>query len=147
MVTASPFIPSLGSVTQTPIITAAIAINHDLTGQTFIALFHQSLQFEELETCLLCPQQMRDVGIIVNDMPLLHLTPEQHTPLSHSIHVPEYNLHISLVLNGVMSGFNARKPTQYEIKHPEEYPQINMMQRNPPWDPYDESFTNDEASL
>jgi len=46
-----------------------------------------------------------------------------------------------------MSGFNARKPTQYKVNHPEEYPQIDMTRRNPPWDPYDESFANDEASL
>jgi len=90
---------------------------------------------------------MRDVGIIVNDMPLLHLTPEQCTPLSHSIHIPEYNLHIPLVLNGVMSGFHAQKPTQYKINHPEEYPQINMTRCSPPWDPYDESFATDKASL
>ena len=112
------FLSSLGSV-DVPIVTAAVAYDDPLTMTTFVLIIHQALYFEQLRHNLLCPNQLRQHGIIVNDTPLYFLLPEQRREDDHRIVIPETDLSINLKLRGVISYFETRKPTQEEIDAPE----------------------------
>jgi hypothetical protein len=59
---------------------------------------------------LLCPNQLRHHGLIVDDIPVQYL--EKST---HSIFIEEANLRIPLHLNGVISGFTTRQLSMEEL--------------------------------
>jgi hypothetical protein len=90
------------------------AFDDPITGETFILDVFQALDMtgDSQDPSLLCPNQMRANGLIVDDVPK-HLCHNRES--SHSIYVPEMKLRISLELQGVMSGFQARLPTPTEI--------------------------------
>jgi hypothetical protein len=73
----SPFLQSLGSITDVCIVTAAIAYDCPDTFTTFILHFPQSLYIPGLENPLIAPNQLRSHGVVVNDTPLFALTPNQ----------------------------------------------------------------------
>ncbi len=99
-----------------------------------------------MEVNLLCPSQMREAGVTVNDTPLRHIPPEKRNSESHSI--IKDSLHIPLSLHGgtVISYFKVRKPTEDEVNDPTTYPHINMT-NDSEWDPYDESLSHQEDTL
>ena len=76
-------------------------------GVDHIVIIHEALYFgDRMSSSLLCPNQLRDHGNIVDDVP------RQYTASStHSIYVPSDKLSIPLSLDGVLSGFSCRKPT------------------------------------
>ncbi len=69
---------------------------------------------DDLPGTLLNPNQMRMNGLIVDDTPK-HLSPSPET--AHSVFVPEHNLHIPLVMQGVISGIPVRKPSVHELEN------------------------------
>lgn len=70
------FVGAIGTLDDTPIITAAVACDNPHTSQTHVLFFHQSLCFKSLTKHLVCPEQLRHHGLTVHDIPLLHITPE-----------------------------------------------------------------------
>ena len=140
----TPFLAKLGKLTKVPIKTAAVAYDCPTTYQTFVLMFHESLYIEELESHLICPNQLRHSGIQVNDTPLQYLPERLRNVESHSI-IAE-GLQIPLQLNGVLSYFNVRRPTNDEINDSVTYPHIDMT-NSFPWDPYDQSMTQIERFL
>ena len=138
------FLPSLGSV-SVPIVTAAIAYDDPHTMQTFVLIVNQALYFKHMETNLLCPNQLRHFGVIVNDSPLYFLSDNERTVESHRIIVPQPPLAIDLKLNGVVSYFESRRPTTEELDgvgatHIE-------ITSDAQWDPYDPRLFADEEKL
>jgi len=86
------------------------------TGETFIIILAQALYLGEyLVYSLLCPNQLRHNGLIVDDVPR-HLSPNPNNA-THSIFVPEENITIPLEMRGVISLFYTRRPTQEEIEN------------------------------
>ena len=68
---------------------------------------------------LLNPNQMREAGVEVNDVPLKYLKPEERTHRAHSLlarNDEEDEVRIPLDLVGVLSQFKTRKPTSQEIE-------------------------------
>lgn len=90
------------------------AFDDPITGETFILDVFQALDMtgDLQDPSLLCPNQLRANGLIVDNVPK-HLCHNHES--THSIYVPEVKLRISSELQGVMSGFQARLPTQTEI--------------------------------
>jgi hypothetical protein len=138
------FASSLGLIDNVPIVTAALAYDCMVTYQTYILIFSQSLYMKELTTHLLCPNQMRSNGIIVNDCPLQYLPNHLRTKESHCIIADD--LRIPLFMRGVISYFNVRCPNQQEMDNPHLYPHIHMTPSTS-WSPYDEQLSRDESEL
>jgi hypothetical protein len=97
-----------------PIVKAVTAYNAP-TGQTFIIVIPQALYLGDLITySLLCPNQLRQYGIIVDDVPR-HLAPDP-SKATHSIYIANNDVHIPLQMGGVISLFYTRRPTIPEIE-------------------------------
>lgn len=80
---------------------------------------------------------MRSHGLIVNNFPT-HLAPSDNKTNNgtHSIYVLSHNITIPLQLNGVISYFNTRYPTNRELN---SFVHIEMTSQAE-WNPYDSKF-------
>jgi hypothetical protein len=92
-----------------------------------------------LDHTLICPEQLRSFGIVVDD------TPKQFSPkLTHSIEVPGDNLTIvPLEMNGVVSYYSSHKPSKDELENCQQ----NTLSSNIPWDPNDPSWETQERAM
>ena len=146
-VSVQPFIGQLGKLHKVPIVTAAIAYDCQLTYQTYILYFPQSLYIKDLEHHLLCPNQIRHHQIQIHDIPLKYIPSDQRTHEDHSIIAedPE-RLHIPLKLDGTTSYFETRKPRQSEMQPDSDTIKI-FMTSDSQWDPMDELNANDEDAI
>ena len=107
-------------------------------GETFILLVNEALSMPNLEPSLLCPNQLRSNGIIVNNYP------RQFDSLStHSIHIDEYNLTIPLYMDGIMSMI----PVRYPKKHEEEQCTWIPLTSPQDWNPNSDEFEKAEVML
>jgi hypothetical protein len=79
-----------------PISTIATAWVNQETGEVIVLVMNKTLCFgNRLDHTLICPDQLRSFGIVVDD------TPKQFSPKStYSIEVPGDNLTIPLEMNG-----------------------------------------------
>ena len=116
------------------------------SGEAYLLIFHQAIYIESLGSRhLLNPNQMREAGIQVSDIPLQFTTGRPVTKDNHSI-IHE-TLHIPLSMNGVISFFNVRKPTTAEIQNLVESWRIDMPPENRIWNPNDSDYEADERLL
>jgi len=110
----TPFCKSYESKQGIPIVKAATTYDDEATGVTYILILGQALYFgEEVESRLLCPNQLRANGVIVDDTPV-HLLHNRSS--THSITFPEDNVTIPLKLNGCFSMIKTRTPSAQEIE-------------------------------
>ena len=121
-----------------PIGTVATSWVDPLSGETFVLVFPQTLYFgDRMSHSLLCPNQLRSYGIIVDD------TPRQFdSSSSHSIVVPGDNVKIPLEMSGVISYFSSHLPTDDELVNCRRL----VMCSDVPWDPNDPSFALQERA-
>jgi len=145
-VSVAGFHPDMKEINDVRIVTAAVAYDCPETYTTFILVFPQSLYFPKMQNNLLCPDQMREFGTIVNDIPLLRIEPRERRPEHHSIVDSASNLHIPLQYDKPISYFVCRKPTAIEINDTINYVHIQMT-GDAPWTPYDETAHNDEQMI
>ena len=147
----SGFTNTLGSIKETPIITGVVAYDDQATGETYLLYFHQSLHLPMMNKCLLNPNQMREAGLTVNDVPLKYLPADERKATSHSIVAPLSDSNEKLVipfdLIGVMSSFTVRKPTWDEIRDIDPMNRIQMTNQSPEWSPNDSTEDVDESKL
>ena len=147
----SGFVESLGKIKEAGVITGVLAYDDPETGQTFLLYFHQALHLPQLkDKCLLNPNQMREAGIEVNDIPLKYLKPGDQNERSHSIIARDTEmgeLRIPLDLIGVLSQFRTRKPTKEEIDSIDPSCHIDMTNERPEWQPNDSTPDVDERTL
>ena len=144
MVNVYPFSSESNKVTNIPIGTVAYAVDDTKTGDTVLLVMHEQLIFGDRLTCsLINPNQMRAYGVKVND------TPKQYDRLStHSILIDRDGgtlFEVPLELNGVMSYFNVRKPTQSELE-PGRCERLELTSEEP-WDPSSPDFENREQTI
>jgi hypothetical protein len=125
-----------------PIGTVATAYDDPKTGETVILILHQVLFFgDRLKNSLLCPNQLREGDVEVDDVPKIY-----NRFSSHSISIPradkeEYE--IPLRLKGVISYFRSRRPTEEELSVCERLELTSAL----PWEPYDQSFEDREEAM
>ncbi len=100
---------------------------------------------------LMPPFVMREAGLIVNDVPSIHITPEELTDETHCIvaseKVNKVDLKIPLMLDGIFSFFPTRKLTDDEVQACEYIETIGICPDLTNWDPYDETYANQEDSM
>jgi len=142
VVNVSAYSEELDTMESIPIVTAATAIDDPRTGTTTILILGQALYMgDKVKNTLLCPNQMRAYGIIVDDVPL-HLAPRDK-PSTHSIFSPKDEFTIPLIMKGIFSCFFTRTPTWEEIetcKHVKLTDEFN-------WDPHSGDFQEQEINL
>jgi hypothetical protein len=95
---------------------------------------------DTLEHTLICPNQMRYNGIIVDDIPR-HLSHDRKS--THSLYFPNENRSLPLKLKGVIFYLDTRFPTQGEINNCRWLTATN----DSIWDLYSESFAEQEESI
>ena len=142
--TVHPFVSGLKSIAEVPIVTAAIAYDCPHTLQTYILFLHQALYIPRLESHLLCPNQLRQNGITVNDIPLIHTQANERRNTDHSIVAD--GLHIPLHLEGVISCFDCRMPTAQEVESQANAIHIHLTNHHS-WDPKDSTNSRLEQAL
>jgi hypothetical protein len=140
----SGFSKTLGKLKEVPIASIAVAYDCPVTYDTYILVFHQALYIKELETNLICPNQMRMAGVIVNDCPAQFLPVKDRTSNSHAIIYD--NFKIPLKLRGIISYFDTRKPTVHELSDTKRYQHIELTSPHT-WDPYDNTVPSDEQNI
>ena len=148
VISVESFNKEMGSLPDVKICTCAVAYDCPKTGETYLLLFHESLYIPGLQTHLLNPAQLRMQGITVDDVPLTLLPEELRTQEQHSILSWDPPLHITLELQGVMSGFTVREPTWEECNDlDQERVMFVHMTSSEPWDPHSETLYNLEGTL
>jgi hypothetical protein len=130
-----PFSDEYEPVKDVPIVHAGTAYEHT-TGETFILVACQALHLPRQQNALLCPNQMRKHGVVVDDAPQ-HLSETS----THSLYFPEAALRVPLRMNGVISYIETRLPTDREL---ETCTHVNMTSTEG-WDPYSETFEQQEG--
>ena len=129
-------------------VTAVVAYD-GFDSKTYYLHFHQALLIPDLTNNLLCPMQMRDIGIRVNDEPKHTVT--NPTEYHHAITIPATSdrneLILPLSMEGVTHYLPTRRPTQeeYDKSNPEQH--IVMTASEPEWDPARTDFGQSEEAM
>ena len=124
-----PFNDSYSPMKNIKTVNAAFAYDSD-EGITYILMVNQALDFSKtMVHSLLCPNQSRINGIIIDDVPkFLDLTGRS----THSIQVPEKSLKFPLEMEGPISYLPVRYPSQIEL---DECEHIDLTDSDIEWDP------------
>ena len=138
-VTVSPYSNEFEPKHGIRISTVAYLWEDPVSGKPYILIVHEALYFgDELENSLLNPNQLRDNGIRVDDVPR-----QFDKASTHSIYVPDHDLTIPLTMNGIISGFECRKPTweEYDMN-----PKV-VLTSNRQWCPSSNEFEEKERRI
>jgi len=147
-VTVEPFSSSCNVVPDVEICSLAVAYDCPTLFHTYILIFHQVLYIPSMRVHLINPFQLRDQGIEVNEVPLLHLDPNAIETTSHSIVSRDHELHIPLSLKGTMSGFTCRMPTWEEVNDVDQVKVTHVhMTSSDDWKPHSTTHSRLEDSL
>ena len=92
-----------------PIVDAAIRYDCRFTGQSCLLVIRNALYVPSMNNNLLPPFALREAGILVEDVPKIHVNDPGVE--NHSIFFKETGLRIPLFLWGVFSYFPSSKPT------------------------------------
>ena len=141
-VDAIPFDQSIGKLTNLPIVNAIYAFDDPQSMRTTLLRFNQAIFIKNMENALLCPNQAREQGIIVDDVPA-HF---DHTGAS-TFSVIAGDVQLPLNQNGPTSYLHLRRPTKQELDH--LYDEVIDITNEHKWNPYKTSqpTTYDVASL
>jgi hypothetical protein len=127
-VEAFPFAKSFGSIKNLPIVNAAVAYDHPTICRTFILhLNHSIFVGEDSDHCLLCPNQVRENSIKLDDRPTHY-----ESMSSFSIHFPHLDLHLPFKSHGPTAFLPIRRPTDAEY---EECDHLDLTDPDG-WNPY-----------
>ena len=99
-------------ITEIPIATVAIAYDCPDTGRVWVLIINEALYFgSKVANTLLCPNQLQQYGIVIEDCPR-----QFDWSSSHSIFIPSHDIHFLLSLNGIISELVTRQPTDKELE-------------------------------
>jgi hypothetical protein len=141
-VDVSPFSPDYKTL-EAELIDAAVLYCDKYTGVvSYVMVLRNAIHVPSMNNYLIPPFIMREAGIIVNDVPKIHVnnpTEEHHAILSQ-----ETGLQIPLSLWGTSSYFPTTKPTKDQLKEP---PDVYLITPGR-WDPHNDAYAfNEEAIL
>ena len=135
--------PSVGTVTKN-ILSGAFKYTLPSDGTAFILVVHQAIHIETMDHSLLCPMQLRQNDIILDETPKCMVdnpTEEHHSMLVTT--EAQDSLRIHFGLRGVTSTIEVMKPT---ISEYESLPHIELTSHDLEWDPQDSSLAAQENS-
>jgi len=128
---------------KVPIVDAVIAYDCPYTMKTYLMIVKNALYVPSMAHNLVPPFIMREAGLVVNDVPMIHCG--EVTRECHSIICSDPELRIPLHLDGVFSCFKTRKLIEDEQLNCEEYDYV-MLTPDGVWDPHDEVYAENDAS-
>lgn len=127
-------------------ISAALAYDDAVTGETIILVVNQAIYIPTISHNLLSTMQVRLNDVKIFDTP--RFLTEHPNELTHTIVIPMADSDapyvIPLSLKGVSSSFPTRKPTQEEF---DTLPHILLTSDEPEYDPHDPAFAENEEAL
>ncbi|KAI2488761.1 hypothetical protein MHU86_25815 [Fragilaria crotonensis] len=145
-INVSGYNPSGSVAKDLKTVSAALAYDDPISGETVILMVHQAIHIPDIAHNLLSTMQLRLNDVIVNDVPRF-LTDTVHD-LTHSLAIPtdatDVPYVIPLSLRGVTSTFPTRRPTVAEY---ETLPHITLTDADLQWDPHDTTFAKEEDAL
>jgi hypothetical protein len=111
-VNVTPFSGEYKAIKDIPIATVTTAWDNPAGGPTVILVVNEALYFRDrMNHSLLCPNQICANGLVVND------APKQFDDTSlHAIVDPKSETKQPLLLSGVISYLETRKPTDEELE-------------------------------
>ena len=141
----------VGEKSNCCIISAVVAYDHPASGDVYMLVIHQAILIPSMPHNLLCPMQLRDHGLTVNDEPkYMALNPtEEHHAITFCDHNTQGGgpLCIPLELHGVTSYFPSRKPTNEEYENTPEDLCVELTAEAPDWDPASKAFLQQEEAM
>ena len=140
------FSSSLGQATDVPICDLAVAYEHisDSGHETLILIFRNALCIPEMDHNLIPPFIFRDAGHIVNECPKFQCSIPTANDHCIMINGNDIEARIQLQLHGTFSYFHTRLPTVDELYG---CPKIFMSPDASEWNPYCESYENNERAM
>lgn len=119
-------------------VSAMVAYDHPTMGEVYMLEIHQVILIPELKTNLLCPNQMRAIGVQVNDEP--NFTLATPTDDHHAIVVPpmeenQESFRIPLSLKGVFSYFPTQESSKVKYEASPLSNVIELTDQDGEWDP------------
>ena len=142
---------SIGRKQRCKIVSAVCAYDSPKDGKTHMLVMHQAILIPEMQHNLICPMQLRDNDVSVNDVPKYMVS--NPTDNDHAIIIgkvkdgAEDALRIPLSLHGVASYFPMRKPTKEEWENTDDAYIWEMTAESPTWNPSDTRFQEQEDAM
>ena len=117
-------------------VTAVIAYDHPSTGDVYMVRVHQAILIPTIKHNLLCPNQLRLNDVSVNDEPksMVPTPTDRHHAIRLNL-AGNAELLIPLSLEGVVSYFPTRKPTQREYDDTPDDLCVDLTYDSPEWNP------------
>ena len=131
-VDAIPFDKPIGKLTNLPIVHTVYAHDDSETMVTSLLRFNHIIYVKDMDNALLCPNQARENGIVVDDVPKRL----DHTGNS-TFSIITTNVSLPLLQNGATAYLSLRRPTDQELD--ELYNQVIDMTDENEWNPYRDS--------
>jgi hypothetical protein len=130
-VSVSPFIGEYKPLQDIPIASVATAWDNPRDGSAVLLVINEALYFgDRMPYSLICPNQLRNNGIVVNDVPKI-FDPES----TQSIIIPDA-ITLPLHMRGMLTYLPTRKPSDRELRDCDRYELTSAA----PWDPYEASI-------
>ena len=143
-VNVGAFTESAGGLNEVPIVDAMLAYDCKRTNQVYLLVLRNVLYIESMTDNLIPPFILREAGIIVNKKAKIHCKPGTATEEDHTIQEKETGLFITMHLQSIFSYFPTRKPDEEDI---EDGVVVFITPEGVTWEPYDESYADNEAAL
>ena len=128
-----------------------VAYDHPDTWDMHMLVIHQAILILEMQNNLLCPMQLCNHGLAVNDEPkYMTLNPmdDHHAITIHGTKMQDGEpLWIPLIFQGVTSYFLTRKLTKEEYENTADEQQIELTAESPEWDPTLKQFQEQENGM
>lgn len=128
VVDAIPFDERIGKLTNLPIVHAVYAVDNTQTYETILIRINHAIYVKDMANALLCPNQARSHGTVVDDVPP-HLDHSGYS--SFAIHAGGTSLPFEL--HGPTSYIHVRRPTEEELSDGREIIDITDPSG---WNPY-----------
>ena len=147
------FSKDCSQMTAFPIVDAAVAYDCPYTLKTYILVIKNALHVPSMNHNFVPTFILREVGLIVNDVPKIHTRQEDLSNETHFIVSKNYSdnngtdLHIRMKLDRIFSYFPARKLTMNELENCDYIETVNLIPDAAQWNPYNEEYANAEDSF
>ncbi|MGH7954974.1 MAG: hypothetical protein ACREOZ_03350, partial [Gloeomargaritales cyanobacterium] len=116
------------------------AYDHGDLQETIILVFHQSLYFgKTMEHSLLCPNQLRAHGTVVDSCPRQYSDGKS----MHGLYCPDEDLFLPFTMHGCISYLPTRLPTAEELNKC----RYIYLTNESDWDPYFDEFKSGEDAF
>ena len=111
--TVYPFNDKMEPITNVDTVNAAYAFDGE-DGRVFILELNQALDFSQtMENALLCPNQARINGVVIDDIPPAL---DHYNTSKHAVWLPNGDVNLPLSMNGPISYLPVRFPTNEDME-------------------------------